>query len=130
MWLSKHVENYSALVTPLRKVINKYNGCKTANIHHEWNEPKVRAKYNEMKIALCKLPVLRYPDFERPCIILVDAAGGFGDATGGYGACLAQMGGDGIEHPIAYASTALIEAQSKFASTEAEASTAMFALRK
>ena len=130
VWLSKHVENYSALVAPLRKVVNKYNGCKTANIQHEWNVPKVRAAYSAMKIALCKPPVLRFPDFEKPFIILVDAAGGFGEATGGYGACLAQMGDDGTEHPIAYASTALNEAQSKFASTEAEASAAMFALRK
>ena len=83
-----------------------------------------------MKIALCKPPVLRFPDFEKPFIILADAAGGFGEATGGYGACLAQMGEDGTEHPITYASTALNEAQHKFASTEAEASAAMFALRK
>ena len=35
-------------------------------------------------------------------MILVDAAGGFGEAKGGYGACLAQVGKDGTEHPIAY----------------------------
>jgi ribonuclease HI len=130
VWLSKHVEEYSSMVEPLRKIANRYNGCKTADIRHEWSDPKAAKAYSAIKVALCSPPVLRFPDFNKPFVVLVDAAGGFGEAKGGYGACLAQIDDDGNERPIAYANTALNEAQKKFASTEAETSAVMFALRK
>ena len=120
VWLSKHVEEYSSMVEPLRKIANRYNGCKTADIRHEWSDPRAAKAYSAIKVALCSPPVLRFPDFNKPFVVLVDAAGGFGKAKGGYGACLAQIDDDGNERPIAYASTALNEAQKKFASTEAE----------
>ena len=111
VWLSKHVEDYSALIEPLRKIVNKYNGCKTADISREWEDLRAMAVYTAVKIALCQPPVLRFPDFSKPSIVLVDAAGGFGEATGGYGACLAQMDDSGHERPIAYASIALNSVQ-------------------
>ena len=130
VWLFKHIEEYSSIVAPLRAIVNRYTDCKTADTSQEWTSAKAQAAYTTTKIALCQPPVLPFPDFSKPFVILVDAAGGFGEAKGGYGACLAQVGEDGTEHPIAYASTSLNVAQKKFASTEAEASAAMWALRK
>ena len=118
--LGKYRARLSWALEPLRKIVNKYNGCKTADISREWEDLRAMAAYTAVKIALCQPPVLRFPDFSKPFIVLVDATGGFGEATGGYGACLAQMDDSGHERPIAYASTALNSVQQKFGSTQAE----------
>ena len=93
-----------------------------------WLEEKGALEaFNAVKVALCSPPVLRFPDFSKPFILLVDACGG---ENGGYGACLAQIDNAGQEYPVAFGSTGLTKAQRKFASSEAETAAMMHFLRK
>ena len=77
-----------------------------------------------MKIARCSQSPLAFLKFDRCFIILVDASGD------GYGSCLTQLDDEGIETPIAYASTSLNKAQESYTTTGAEAAAMMYALRK
>ena len=127
-WLAKHVEGFSMLIAPLRAIVNRYPSKVTADISQEWiKHPEARAAYTAVKIALCQTPVLRFPDFNKCFILLVDAAGG---NNGGYGACLCQIDEEGRERPICYASTSLSKQQKGYGSTEAECAAMMWALRK
>ena len=70
------------LIAPLRAIVNRYPSKVTADISQEWiKHPEARAAYTAVKIALCQTPVLRFPDFNKCFILLVDAAGG---NNGGY----------------------------------------------
>ena len=93
---------------------------KSFYISHEWiyNVEAMNA-FNAMKVALCAQPLLSFPKFDRPCLILVDASGG---QQGGYGACLAQLDDQGQEQPLAYASCALNKAQKEYPITRGKCS--------
>lgn len=68
-----------------------------------------------LKAALTKEPILAYPDFTKPFILETDAS------NVGLGAKLSQIGDDGKEHPISYASRTLQKAEKNYATTEKEA---------
>ena len=125
VWLSKHIEDYSRMISPLRAIVNRYPAKEKADICHVWGEdPEALNAFNAVKIALCSQPLLAFPKFDRCFIILVDASGD------GYGCCLAQLDDEGTETPIAYASTSLNKAQKSYTATGAEAAAMMYALRK
>jgi hypothetical protein len=128
VWLSKHVEDYTRLVAPLRNISNKHPSKVKADISHEWiSNPEALNSFNAIKVALCAQPLLTFPKFDRPFIVLVDASGG---ENGGYGACLAQLDDQGHEQPIAYASCALNQAQKGYPITQGESAALMWALRR
>ena len=60
--------------------------------------PACTAAFQDLKDALCSQPVLSNPDLKWPFVLQVDAS------DVGLGAVLSQVGDDGEEHPIAYAS--------------------------
>ena len=127
-WLSKHVEEYARLVAPLRTVCNMFDAKVKADISEVWqHQPEALAAFTALKVALCTPPVLVFPDFSKPFLILTDASGG---EDGGYGCCLAQLDKDGKERPIAYHSAGLSKAQKHFGIMEAETAALMMALRK
>jgi hypothetical protein len=102
VWLSKHVEDYTRMIAPLRAIVNRYPPKMKADISDVWiYEPEALNAFNAVKVTLRSRPLLTLPQFDREFIILVDASGD------GYGACLAHIG---EERPIAYASTALNKA--------------------
>ena len=70
----------------------------------------------ELKARLMSAPVLAYPDFNRDFILQTDAC------KVGYGAVLAQLGDDGLEHPIAYYSRVTNKHEQNYSSREAECS--------
>ena len=79
--------------------------------------------FQSMKESLCKGPVLRYPDFNRPFVLFVDAAGGASLSQtdkGGIGALLAQTDSKGHFAPVAYFSRALKGAERKYSAFELE----------
>ena len=125
VWLAKHIEDYSRLISPLRAIVNRYPAKEKADISHIWGEEsEALCSFNAVKVALCAQPLLAFPRFDRPFILLVDASGD------GYGGCLAQLDDDGVEVPIAYASTSLNKAQKSYTATGAEAAAMMYFLRK
>ena len=127
-WLAKHLEDYAKMVAPLRRITIRYDQKVKADISHVWLEEKdAMIAFTAVKVSLCSPPVLVFPDFSRPFIILTDASGG---ENGGYGACLAQMDAEGKERPIAYASAGLVKTQRHFGITEAESAAMMMALRR
>lgn len=75
-----------------------------------WNggqlPPEALEAFHTLKALLIQRPCLRPPDFNLPFILTVDAS------TVGLGAILSQKHG-GVEHPIAYASRTLTEAEKK-----------------
>ena len=124
-WMWKHVEDYTALIKPLRDIVNRYPRKTRADISHIWmEEPAALKAFNAVKTALCYEPLLSFPKFDRCFIVCVDASGA------GYGAVLCQLDDEGDEKPIAYASCALNDAQKKYSIAQAESAAMMFALRK
>ena len=73
----------------------------------EWTEESLAA-FQVAKQALISAPVLKFPDFSKPFVGIVDASKGF------LGGCLAQLDENGIEQPVAYASTPLTDAQRRY----------------
>jgi transposase InsO family protein len=69
--------------------------------------------FERLRDALVTAPVLRHPDFEKEFLLQTDASGY------GLGAVLAQEFEDG-EHPIAYASRTLQDAETRYAVIERE----------
>ena len=78
--------------------------------------------FKEIKKRLVSAPVLRPPDLDRPFILWTDAS------EKEFGAVLEQESEDGQRHPIAYASRATNGAERKYAPTELEVATLVFAL--
>jgi hypothetical protein len=123
VWLNKHIEDYTRMVGPLRSIVNGYPSKMKADISHVWlTNPEALNAFNAIKVALCSQPLLSFPQFDRPLIILVDASGG---DEGGYGACLAQIDDYDQEKPIAYASAALSDAQKFYTATGGKSSALM-----
>ena len=79
--------------------------------------------FQSMKESLCKGPVLRYPDFDRPFALFVDAAGGASLSQtdkGGIGALLAQLDSKDQIAPVAYFSRALKGSERRYSAFELE----------
>ena len=79
--------------------------------------------FQSMKESLCKGPVLRYPDFNKPFALFVDAAGGASLSEtdkGGIGALLSQLTQDGQHAPVAYFSRALRGSEKRYSAFDLE----------
>ena len=80
--------------------------------------------FEELKRLVTSPPVLAHPDFKRTFIIVVDAA-----CKEGLAASLSQVGSDGIERPIAFASRVLSTSERNYPSNKAECLGALWACR-
>jgi hypothetical protein len=69
--------------------------------------PKVLLAFKQLQTAFISPPVLAYPNPSFEYSLLVDAALGSDDTPDGLGACLVQVGHDGVPRPIAFASRGL-----------------------
>ena len=106
-YYAKFIPNYSHSASPLFQLKRK-------GVKWEFTEERMRA-FNFLKEALCSAPVLRHPDFSREFILTTDASGY------GLGATLSQVGEDGEEHPISYASRTLKEEEMRYPPIDREA---------
>ncbi|KAL1122261.1 hypothetical protein AAG570_003666 [Ranatra chinensis] len=70
-------------------------------------------KFNGIKQALMRAPVLRYPDFTRQFVLTTDASGV------AVGAVLSQVE-NGEDRPVAYASRKLTDAETRYPAIERE----------
>lgn len=102
----KFIRDFAKLTKPLTKCLKK-----DAKIIH--NE-EFTSCFNDCKRLLTTDPILKYPDFNRKFILETDAS------DFALGAVLSQKFEDGKEHPIAYASRTLNEAECNYSATEKE----------
>ncbi|KAH7724395.1 gagpol and env protein precursor [Aphelenchoides avenae] len=120
-YYKKFVRNFSQKSKPLRDV-TKSDGW-------QWTE-REQTCFDGMKQIMASPPVLIQPDIEaamtgtRPFLLYTDAS------KDGVGAVLSQIGPDGKEHPIAFASKCTSSAESKYAISDLEALALVYALRK
>ena len=102
----RFIQNFSKIAYPLFQL-------KRNDVEWKWGAAEQLA-FDTLKERLCEAPVLRHPDFDRPFFVQTDASGY------GIGAVLSQEFEDG-EHPIAYASRTLKDAETRYATIEREA---------
>ncbi|KAH7707236.1 gagpol and env protein precursor [Aphelenchoides avenae] len=115
------VRNFTLLSLPLRELLS--------SSQWQWTEKEQNA-FDELKRRMSSTPVLAQPDIEaaisgkRPFILYTDAS------KDGVGAVLHQVGPDGKEHPIAFASKSCSKAERNYAIADLEALALIFDLNK
>ena len=110
-YLHKFISNFSEKTAPLRKLLRN-------DIHWNWEAPQQRA-FEALKAGISQPPVLKFFDPSKPVTLSVDAS-----KSGLAAACLED------ESPVANASQALTEAETRYAQIEKELLAATFACRK
>ena len=102
----RFVPCFARLASPLHALTQK-----SALFH--WTD-ECQIAFNRLKAKLTEAPVLAYPDFDKPFVLETDAS------NLGLGAVLSQHQVDGKQHPVAYASRALTQAEKRYSITELE----------
>lgn len=102
----KFVKNFGQTAAPLHHLTQKEVGFR-------WTEEHSKA-FRDLKAALTSSPILAYPDFSQQFVLDTDAS------NGAIGAVLSQVGADGKEHVIAYASKKLAKSEVKYSTTRKE----------
>ena len=102
----RFIKNFADIATPLHDM------TKGSQPEFNWT-PLADKSFNELKIRLCKAPILSLPDFSVPFVIYTDAS------DYGLGAVLSQRRGE-HECVIAYASRTLTPAERNYSTTEKE----------
>jgi hypothetical protein len=113
----QYVENFTKLAHPLQQVLNK-----KMNVREAFLNPEIRQAFDNIKHALCNRPILAMPDFSREFTIYCDAS------EKGLGIVLTQMFEDG-EHPIAYGSRVLRDAERNYSTIELEGLAVIWAIK-
>ena len=109
------VPHFSTIAAPLTRLLKK--GTPWA-----WGPEQRRAKEALAK-HLAHAPTLAYPRPGQPFRIYTDAS------DVGLGAIAAQVGGDGVERPVAFLSRTLKDAETRYSATERECLAVVFACR-
>ena len=99
----KFIEHYAVVANPLNKLISGEN-AKKKNKRVEWT-PECEESFQKLKQICTETPVLAYTDNEKPFKLSTDAS------KNGLGAVLSQIGNDGKEKPVAFASRTLSNAE-------------------
>ncbi len=102
----KYIKSYAKIAQPLLHLIKK-------EVPFEWNE-ECEHSFQLLRKALISSPILRYPQYEQPFILYVDASGF------AIGSILAQIGDDRKEHVVAYASHSLTNAERNWSTYDRE----------
>ena len=101
----RFVPNLSKVEAPLRALVSA--------TRFEWNSATASA-FDRIKELICKNTVLAYPDPSAKLLVDTDAS------DEGLGAVISQVGADGIERPISFASRALSPSEKKWTVMERE----------
>jgi hypothetical protein len=107
----KFIKNFSMISAPLTQLLKKTTDW-------QWS-PECETSYETLKSALCKEPVLRYPDFNETFTLTTDAS------NYGIGGVLSQKG-----HPCSFVSFTLNEAERNYSATEKECLAIVKCVRK
>lgn len=101
----RHIPDFAKIAKPLTALTAK-------RVTFRWTEEEAKA-FTRLKEIMVTSPILRHPDFSRPFMLATDAS------QYAVGAVLSQVF-EGHEHPVAYASRQLNNAEQKYAATERE----------
>ena len=115
-YYSHFIENLSSVLAPLNKLLTK-------NIKWSWT-PKNQSAFDQAKQLLVTAPVLVHYDPKLPLRVACDAS------PFGIGSVLSHLFPDGSEHPIAYASRTLTDAEKNYAQIDREALSIVWGIRK
>jgi hypothetical protein len=115
------VNYYSRFIPEYSKVAKPLFDLKRKEAQWNFGKPELEA-FNKLKDALCTAPVLRHPDLQKEFQLATDASGY------GLGAVLSQIH-DGDEHPVAYASRTLKDAETRYAVIEKEGLAVFWAIQ-
>ena len=110
-YLAKFLPRLSDLTKPLRELTHK-------EVEWMWDQPQERA-FKQLQEAITSTPVLRYYNLAEDVTIQCDAS------QAGLGAALMQGG-----QPVAYASRALTDTETRYAQIEKELLAIVFACNK
>ncbi|KAI4879139.1 hypothetical protein NFI96_009334 [Prochilodus magdalenae] len=110
-YLSKFIPNYSDVTGPLRQLLHK-------DTEWAWQDHHAAA-VDKLKELLTTPPLLQYFNVRQPVVLSADAS------QHGLGAVCLQLG-----RPVAFASRALTETESRYAQIEKELLALVFACRK
>ena len=114
---AKFIHKYSDISGPLSDLLRK-----NVKEHFVWNEKQINS-FENLKISLCRNPILKLPDTKLPYVVRSDGS------SVGLGAVLIQYHG-GIPHPIAYASRKLLDRETRYSTIERELLALVFAISK
>ena len=112
----KFLDHYSHVKKPLTALTKK-------DVVFQWGVEQEDA-FQEIKRMLISAPVLQEPDWNRPFNLHTDWS------KAGVGATLSQIGADGKEYAIAYASRMNSKAEGAFSSYEGEVSAVVYAVQR
>ncbi|XP_026830978.1 uncharacterized protein LOC113563519, partial [Ooceraea biroi] len=101
----RFIPNFSKIAKPLTNLLKK-------DIAFVWESAQDNA-FVQLRDALCREPILQYPDFTKPFVVTTDASG---VAIGG----ILSQGAIGKDLPIAYTSRLLNTAEQNYSTIEKE----------
>ena len=108
----KFIKHYAVVANPLNKLISGDN-TKKENKMVEWT-PECEESFEKLKQICTETPVLAYADYEKPFKLTTDAS------KKGLGAVLSQIGSDGKETSVAFASRTLSKAEKNYTTHKLE----------
>ena len=108
----KFIKQYAVVANSLNKLISGDN-AKKKNKRVEWS-PECEESFLKLKEICTETPVLAYANYERPFKLTTDAS------KKGLGAVLSQVGEDGRERPVAFASRTLSKAEKNYTTHKLE----------
>ena len=112
----RFIPNFSKIAEPLINLTKKYARFK-------WNSD-CQAAFDYLKESLSVVPLLAYPDTNKPYVLYTDASNNC------IGACLTQQTDENEEKPIYYLSHKLSPTQTKWSTIEKEGYAIYYALQK
>ena len=123
VYLSRFIKDYAKVSAPLYALEATLRSPSTKLHPNHWGEDHERS-FITLKAALASSPVLAFPDFSRPFILLTDAS----NST--IAGVLLQIDAHGIERPIAYASRRMNKAERNYGITDKEGLAGIYCTRK
>ena len=111
----RFIKNFAKIVNPITQLLQK-------DKKFMWTK-ECNDAFEKIKFELTNPPILIFPDFDKPFLIMTDASGY------AIGAVLSQYDNKNKDHPIAYASRTLTDYEKRYAAIEREALALVFATK-
>ncbi|XP_046145387.1 uncharacterized protein LOC123988679 [Osmia bicornis bicornis] len=109
----RFIENFAEKSKPLPDLLKK-------NVHFIWGKEQKKS-FAALRKALCRAPILQYPNFDKPFTLTTDAS------DFAIGAVLSQEK-DGHDLPVAYLSRTLTKPERNYFTTEKECLAVLYAV--
>ena len=106
------IKGFAKIAVPLYDLTSGDNKDKKSE--HVDLSPEALKAFDHLKAACLQVPILAFPDFDKPYLLEMDASGR------GLGAVLSQKQADGQYHPITYASHVMNETEQRYHSNKQE----------